>query len=194
MKNLNKENEEAQKVADDYKNLLQKRENYRMETYGFNWTETGWINIDNGTLPKDWDEQPLEIIVNNGKQFDRVYTYVIYTSIKSLYRLNTRDNERFYVGNEAIGEELFIKNCSSCHRQDNRKLVGPGLAYSTTKYSKQWLIKWTLNSQALIKSGDKDAIKIYNDHNKSVQPSFNLSEKEVLAIYNYIDNYNRKLK
>jgi hypothetical protein len=71
-----------------------------METYGFNWSETGWINIDNGTLPKDWNEQPLEITVSNGKQFDRVYTYIVYTSIKSLYRLNTNDNIQFYVGND----------------------------------------------------------------------------------------------
>jgi hypothetical protein len=92
-------NEKAQKVADDYKKLLWKREKYRMEKYSFQWSETGWINIDNGTLPKDWFEKPLEITVQNGKQFDRVYTYVVYTSIKSLYRLNTTNNELFYVGN-----------------------------------------------------------------------------------------------
>lgn len=92
-------NEKAQKVADDYKKLLWKREKYRMEKYSFQWSETGWINIDNGTLPKDWFEKPLEITVQNGNQFDRVYTYVVYTSIKSLYRLNTTNNEIFYVGN-----------------------------------------------------------------------------------------------
>lgn len=109
MKELNEKNEDAQKVADDYKKLLWKREKYRMETYGFNWTETGWVNIDKGTLPKDWYEQPLEITVENGKQFDRVYTYVVYTSIKSLYRLNTTDNEQFYVGNDEDKKMLMPK-------------------------------------------------------------------------------------
>ena len=302
MKALNEENEKAQEVADDYKKLLWKREKHRMETYGFNWTETGWINIDNGTLPKDWYDQPLQITVTNGKQFDRVYTYVVYTSIKSLYRLNTTDNVQFHVGNdedkkmkmpkkklgvaiaigykdeipslsvkefetgsepefsltlspsslnkvkEAIrpyekyakeneiskdlefmakfykeeqrhnelkkerefvyslyniafpcckdtsnGEKLFLSNCARCHAPDNNKLTGPGLAYSTTKYSKQWLYKWTTNASALIESGDQEAIKIFNEY-RSIQPSFNLSEQEVLSIYNYIDNYNRHLE
>lgn len=98
LKALHQKNTETQKIVDDYKKLLWKREKYRMETYGFNWTETGWINIDNGTLPKDWGMQPLEVTVTNGKQFDRIYTYVIYTSIKSLCRLNTNNDVNFYAG------------------------------------------------------------------------------------------------
>lgn len=99
-KELKKKNEKAQKMLDDYEQLLWKREKYRMETYGFEWTETGWINIDNGTLPNDWYNRPLEIWVENGQQFDQVYTYVVYTSIKSLCRLNTTNHEQFYAGNE----------------------------------------------------------------------------------------------
>lgn len=98
-KALEKQNIESENLIKDYKKLLFKREKFRMETYGFEWTNTGWINVDIGTVPKTWDEQPLEVAVNNGKSFDRVYTYVIYESIKSLYRLNTDDNEQFYVGN-----------------------------------------------------------------------------------------------
>jgi hypothetical protein len=99
-KELKKKDGKNQAVVDEYKELLWKREKYRMETYGFEWTETGWVNIDNGTLPKDWYNRPLEISLENGKQFDRVYTYVIYTSIKSLCRLNTTDNEQFYAGSD----------------------------------------------------------------------------------------------
>ncbi len=98
MNELEEKTNAFKKTTEDYKKLLTKREKYRMETYGFDWTETGWVNIDNGTLPKDWGLHPLEIAVVNGKQFDRVYTYVIYTTIKSLYRLNTNNNEQFYVG------------------------------------------------------------------------------------------------
>jgi len=110
MKARAKETEEEKKAIDDYKKLLWKREKYRMEKYGFDWTETGWINIDNGDLPKWWGSQPLEITVENGKEYDRVYTYVIYTSIKSLYRLNSSDNQNFYVGNEAEKEMLMPKH------------------------------------------------------------------------------------
>lgn len=109
MNELQKKNKVTQKLADDYKELIRKREKHRMETYGFEWTETGWVNIDRGIEPKDWGSERLEIIVENGKNYDRVYTYVVYTSINSLYRLNSTENEIFYVGNEQQREMLMPK-------------------------------------------------------------------------------------
>lgn len=113
IKAIGRKNKEEEKIVNDYKKMLWKRERYRMETYGFNWTDTGWINIDNGTLPKTWGSGPLEVIVANGKEFDRVHTYVIYSSIKSLYRLNTNDNENFYVGEQETKEMLMPKQESA---------------------------------------------------------------------------------
>ncbi len=106
-KALREKNEAAQKNVEAYQKLLQQRENYRMETYGFEWTETGWINVDNGTIPKDWGSAPLEIIVDNSRDFDRTYSYLLFTSIKSLYRLNTDDGSRFYVGSNQTKEMLM---------------------------------------------------------------------------------------
>jgi Cytochrome c len=108
--NSQKKNAEAEKTVVEYKNLLKKREKYRMETYGFINTNTGWINVDNGTAPKDWGPAPLEIFVDNTKDFDRAYAYVLYTSIKSLYRLNSDDQSHFYVGNGDDKEMNMPKN------------------------------------------------------------------------------------
>lgn len=107
---LKNKNDEAEKVTENYRKLLWEREKYRMEKYGFDWTETGWINIDNGTIPKTWGPQNLEITIQNSKQFDRIYTYVVYSSIKSLYRLNTDNNELFYVGNNEEKKMLMPKH------------------------------------------------------------------------------------
>jgi hypothetical protein len=106
----NKRSDEAKKVIEEYKKLLGKREKYRMETYGFEMTELGWINIDRGTEPKNWEYQNLEVIVKNGGSFDRVHAYVMYTSIKSMYRLNSNDSEIFYVGNENQRQIIMPKN------------------------------------------------------------------------------------
>jgi hypothetical protein len=106
---LQQKNAAAQKVVNEYKALLNEREKYRMETYGFKQTEMGWINIDIGTGEKDWAPIQFEIIVENGLDHDQVYTYVIYTSIKSLYRLNSNDKKQFYVGNEQQKEMLTPK-------------------------------------------------------------------------------------
>ncbi|MBK9016586.1 MAG: hypothetical protein IPM82_22310 [Saprospiraceae bacterium] len=89
----------AQKKVAEYKELLWQREKYRMDSYGFEWTNNGWINIDTGIQPKDWGEQNLEVLVESDVSFERVHTYVVYNSIKSIYRLNSTDNKVFYVGN-----------------------------------------------------------------------------------------------
>ncbi|MBX9851921.1 MAG: hypothetical protein K2X86_09200 [Cytophagaceae bacterium] len=109
LKQLENKNKEVEKVADEYRKVLWKREKYRMETYGFEWSDNGWINVDKGILPKDWETNTLEYLVKDGKSFDQLYTYVVYTNIQSIYRLNTSDNENFYVGNEAEKSMIIPK-------------------------------------------------------------------------------------
>lgn len=55
-------------------------------------TETGWINIDKEVESKDWGYQKFEILVEGGKAYERIHAYVVYTTIKSLYKLNTFDS------------------------------------------------------------------------------------------------------
>lgn len=172
-KELNKKNNEAQKVADDYKKLLWKREKYRMETYGFNWSETGWINIDNGTLPKDWNEQPLEITVSNGKQFDRVYTYIVYTSIKSLYRLNTNDNIQFYVGNDEKKQMLMPKKEIGVAIAIGYKDEKPSLSVKEFETGSEPKFSLSLSPSSLDKV--KEAIRPYEKNTKENMISIDLA-------------------
>lgn len=86
----------------------------------------------------------------------------------------------------AEGEKLFNANCTSCHAL-NEKIVGPALSGVDKKYDEAWLIKWIKNSQALVKSGDAKALKVYNENNQSVMTSFeNLSDDQVKSILAYI--------
>lgn len=108
---LRDEIEQEEQTIAEYRDLLWKREKYRMETYGFNWTDTGWVNVDVGVSPKGWGERKSEqILVTNGKEFDRVYTYLMFTTIKSIYRLNTTDNVQFYPGNATERQMLMPKS------------------------------------------------------------------------------------
>lgn len=162
LKTLNRKNKEFQKVADDYKKLLWKREKYRMETYGFNWTSTGWINVDNGKLPKSWSKEPLEIGLENGKQYDKVYTYVVYTSIKSLYRLNTSNNKLFYAGNDKDKEMLMPKKRQAVVVAIGYKNGVPSMAIKTFVTGKQnkYSLKLTTSSIDSI----KQALKPYEKY------------------------------
>ncbi len=158
IKEAAQENETTRKLKIEYQELLWKREKYRMETYGFNWTETGWVNIDNGTLPKNWGSQPLEVIVENGKDFDQVYTYVIYWSIKSLYRLNTDDNKNFFVGSSQSKEMLMPKAQPAIVIAIGYKNNEPALAIKEFETSESKLTVELL-STTLIKM--KESIKPY---------------------------------
>ncbi len=101
------EQKKLKQLKKEYRVLLAKREKYRMQTYGFTQTTLGWINIDKGTIEKDWQSQPLQLVVENGARFDKVFTYVFYKSIKSLYRLNTMDNVTFFVGDSGTRQMLI---------------------------------------------------------------------------------------
>mgnify|MGYP000002871875 FL=1 len=93
-----------------------------------------------------------------------------------------------YAQDAAKGESLFKSNCASCHAL-NKKLVGPALSGVTEKREEEWLLKWVKNSSALIKSGDPDAIAIFEEYNKSAMTAFtHFSDEDVKDILAYIEN------
>ena len=58
------------------------------------------------------------------------------------------------------GKKLFNANCASCHKI-NKRAVGPALKGVSAKYDKEWLYSWIKNSTAMVKSGDAQAVAIY---------------------------------
>lgn len=85
------------------------------------------------------------------------------------------------------GEALFKANCAACHKLYN-KAVGPALHQVSERYSREWLYKWIKNSQALIASGDPQAVAIYNEYNQSNMNSFpQLSNSDIDDILAYTD-------
>jgi mono/diheme cytochrome c family protein len=88
-------------------------------------------------------------------------------------------------GDAAIGKELFNANCAACHKLD-AKATGPMLRGIAAKYDKAWLYKWIHNSSELIKSGDAQAVKVFEENNKSVMTAFpQLSEADIDNIIAY---------
>ncbi|MCK5824815.1 MAG: c-type cytochrome [Ichthyobacteriaceae bacterium] len=85
------------------------------------------------------------------------------------------------------GKRLFKQNCASCHRIDKR-LIGPAMQGISNKRSKEWLQKWIKNSEKLIKSGDVDAIAIFEEYDKIPMPKyFGLSNNDIDDIMAYVD-------
>lgn len=84
------------------------------------------------------------------------------------------------------GENLFKTNCAQCHSTSDAKVIGPGLKDLHKRRTEAWIIPWVKNSQAVIKSGDAYAVKMYEEYNKTVMTPFNLKDDEIKAILAYV--------
>src|ERR1035438_4364466 len=84
------------------------------------------------------------------------------------------------------GEQLFKTNCASCHTVGQGKLVGPDLKDVQSRHEKQWIQKWVKSSQTLVKAGDAQAVKLFNDNNKIPMPDLTISEDQINSIIGFI--------
>jgi mono/diheme cytochrome c family protein len=84
------------------------------------------------------------------------------------------------------GEALFKAQCAQCHSTGDDRVLGPGLKDIDKRRTEAWLIPWIKNSQAVIKSGDAYAVKIYNEYNQTAMPSFALTDDEIKSILAYV--------
>lgn len=88
-------------------------------------------------------------------------------------------------GDPVKGKEIFNTNCAACHKLD-AKATGPALRGVGAKYEKAWLYKWIHNSADLIKSGDAQAVKVFEANNKiPMSPFPQLSEADIDNIIAY---------
>ena len=88
-------------------------------------------------------------------------------------------------GDAAKGKDIFNANCAACHKLD-AKATGPALRGVGAKYEKEWIYKWVHNSSDLIKSGDADAVKVFEANNKIPMTGFpQLSEADIDNIIAY---------
>jgi mono/diheme cytochrome c family protein len=87
------------------------------------------------------------------------------------------------------GAKLYKQNCAVCHALTDQKLTGPGLAGVFDRVPKgDWINRWILNNEKLIKSGDAYANKIFSENGKAAMTVFEgqLTDKDVEAIVSYI--------
>jgi cytochrome c2 len=90
---------------------------------------------------------------------------------------------------EAIsaGKSIFNANCRTCHRLD-QNYVGPALRGVSDRHSIEWTSNFIRNSQALIASGDAEAVAIYNEYNQLAMPAHEfLSDDDVMNLLAYIE-------
>ena len=105
---------------------------------------------------------------------------IIFISFLSSFNVSAQDDEAIQAG-----KKLFNANCAACHKL-NKRAVGPALKGVSAKYDKEWLYSWIKNSTAMVKSGDAQAVAIYEEYNGSVMTSFpQLSNQDIDNIIAY---------
>ena len=111
------------------------------------------------------------------KQILAIFSFLFLSIIFSINSVSAQD-----------GAKLFKQNCAVCHSLGTNKLTGPGLAGVASRVpSDAWMMKWIKNNQALIKSGDAYAVKIFADNNNAQMTVFaDLKDEEIKAIITFI--------
>lgn len=93
----------------------------------------------------------------------------------------------FFLFAQEEGKSLFKQNCAACHTVTDKRTVGPGLAGINEKRNEEWLIKWIKDSQVLVKGGDADAVKVFEEFGKMPMPSFAaLTDAQIKSILAYV--------
>ena len=87
---------------------------------------------------------------------------------------------------QSAGENIFKTKCASCHTIGQGKFIGPDLQGVTERRTQEWLISWITDNKAFRESGDKDAIAIYEEYNRSEMTPFYFSEQEMSDVLSYL--------
>ncbi len=84
------------------------------------------------------------------------------------------------------GQDLFSTLCAPCHTIGKGRLVGPDLKNITEKRTEDWLVPYIQSSQTVIKSGDADAVAVFNEYNSLLMPDQPLDVSQTKAVISYI--------
>ncbi len=87
---------------------------------------------------------------------------------------------------QASGETDFNTYCGACHSIGQGRRVGPDLAGIHDRRSQDWLEKFVKSSQAMIKSGDAEAVALAAEYSNLVMPDAVISAAQIKAVLSYI--------
>ena len=82
--------------------------------------------------------------------------------------------------------DMFKLKCGICHTIGSGRLVGPDLANIQDRRSEEWLVNYIRSSQTMIKSGDPDAVALFEEYNQVIMPDPMITDLEIKSILDYI--------
>lgn len=126
---------------------------------------------------------PVDEIIPGTETFAGVYDED--SALQWVVKKNA-DKPEFDAQDIAQGKSLFESNCKACHNVDQDG-TGPALAGMTSKYSMDWIIKFTRNYNDLVSECDCDAISAANSRPSMMNLFVNMSDRDIKKIFAYVD-------
>lgn len=100
---------------------------------------------------------------------------------------------RVYSQDLIEGEKLFNTNCKACHSIGGGKIVGPDLKNVTERRKEEWLLKFIKTPGAVIKSGDPDAKKLFEENNQVLMPDHAfLTDDKIKSMLAHIEKQSKE--
>lgn len=97
---------------------------------------------------------------------------------------------QFFVQSQTNAPEQY-KVCAACHTIGEGKLIGPDLKGITEKRDEAWLIDFIRSSQTMIKNGDEEAVKLFDEY-KIPMPDNKMTDEEIKEILTFIRNSSKE--
>ncbi|HTQ11589.1 MAG TPA: cytochrome c [Fimbriimonadaceae bacterium] len=82
---------------------------------------------------------------------------------------------------------VFSSRCSSCHSVGKGVVVGPDLKGVTARHDRPWLHRFIHSSQTVVKSGDPQAVALFQKYGRQVMPDHPLTDAEIDALLAFIE-------
>jgi cytochrome c551/c552 len=84
------------------------------------------------------------------------------------------------------GKLIFTYRCAGCHNV-NKALTGPALAGVDQRHSLDWIINFVHSSQSVIKSGNPEAVALFEKFNRIPMPDHqDLSANDISNVLAFI--------
>jgi len=88
------------------------------------------------------------------------------------------------------GEVLFQQHCTGCHNF-NQRGIGPNLTGITGEASSDYLAKFIVNPQQVVKSGNKRAALLFNEYKVPMPAHPQLTVSDIRALLSFMDTHKK---
>ena len=89
------------------------------------------------------------------------------------------------------GQRLYASKCSACHSLGQGDKVGPDLAGVTARRSRDWLMHYISEPDALLAAGDPIATALYRQYKEVRMPNLKLGASDVADIVLFLEGVSR---